>query len=134
MPAGTSINSIACTCQAKVDLCEQDDGLEALPSCSQWLTLRCRKDFTKSATSGPPAGPRSRAATPACCAMLDGPEVIWPWMAAAAFAKGLGAARYPSRHPAAEASQFWHALQRRHFGLSRAAHLTPSHVLISNRH
>jgi hypothetical protein len=28
------------------------------------------------------------------------PEVVWLWMAAAAFAKGFGAAKYPKRHPA----------------------------------
>ena len=46
-----------------------------------------------SATSGPPAWPSSRAATPAACAMLDAPEVVWLWIAAAALANALGAAR-----------------------------------------
>lgn len=41
----------------------------------------------------PPCGPRSRAASAAACAMLLAPLVLWDWMAAAAAAKCLGAAR-----------------------------------------
>ena len=52
MPAGTSMNSIACTCQAKVGLCEQDDGLEAL------LSARSGSPSVagKTSQSLPPAG------------------------------------------------------------------------------
>lgn len=66
-------------------------------------TLRSRKAARMAATGEPPAGPRASAASAACCAMLDAPDVVWLCTMAAAFAKSRGAARYPSRHPASAA-------------------------------
>ena len=63
------------------------------------LTLRSLKLCTIFATAGPPPGPILRAATPACWAILEAPEVLWLWMVAAAAAYGLGPAMYPSRQP-----------------------------------
>ena len=36
---------------------------------------------------------------PACWEMLLAPEVLWPWMRAAAFTAQAGPARYPSLQP-----------------------------------
>ena len=55
--------------------------------------MRSRNAATILATGSPPARPRPSAATPACCAMADAPDVLWLWIAAAAFAYTLGAAR-----------------------------------------
>ena len=48
--------------------------------------LRSLNAATIFATASPPACPMPSAATPACCAMADAPDVLWLWMAAAPLA------------------------------------------------
>ena len=57
------------------------------------LTLRSLNAATIAATGAPPRGPRSSAASAACCAMLDAPLVLWLCTVEAALTKWRGPAR-----------------------------------------